>query len=946
MEKTYNPIEIETRWRKAWKENNHCKVDLAKSKKKYYLLVEFTYPSGDLHMGHWFAFALPDILARFKRMNGFEVFAPNGFDAFGLPAENAAIVRGVHPKDWTYANIKRMKKQFATMGAIYDWEHEVITSDADFYRWNQWIFLKMLEKGLAYRGKALANWCPKDKTVLANENVENGKCWRCGEEIVQKEVDQWFLKITDYADKLLWKETGSQLTVNSSQKTKDSVNIELKTNNSLDWPKSIRDGQNNWIGRSEGVEIRFSVLPGQFSNSSSSVNQSVSSQNPRQTDKPRTDKLKSDNRKPKTDNLTIGVFTTRSDTLFGATFLVLAPEHPLVEKLIDEKHQKIVKEYQKISSKRSELDRKEAKEKTGVFTGLYAINPLNQEKIPVWIADYALAGYGTGALFGDAHDERDVEFAKKYGIRLKPTLITGDERRDRRILDLEEVFTGDGKLVNSGHYSGLTSAQARKEITAWLEKSGYGKASTTYHLHDWSISRQRYWGTPIPIIYCENCGTVPVPETDLPVELPYQVYFDPKGKPPLATAKEWVKVKCPNCGQDARREVETMDTFVDSAWYFLAYLRDTTNRSNSTNMSDGLPWDPQLVKTWMPVDVYFGGAEHTLGHTLYSRFFVKFLQDLGVLPLFAEYASKRVNHGVILGPDGSRMSKSRGNVVNPDVEVKKYGADAVRLYLAFLGPYDLVAPWNPSGIKGIDSFLKRVWRLVEEIRGKKDGGKPTILQSHNPTNLKIMHKTIKKVSEDIEANKFNTAIAALMTWLNELEKSTSHSSQLAASSKKKSVNREPITVNELETFLLLLAPFAPYVSEELWQRVQLSVLGGQLSDSSQSVNQLTSSVNLRKTGRPKTGQLKSENRKQKTDNWSVHSQPWPRWDPALIVDEKITLVIQVNGRVRETIEVDKGTSKKQAEKIGTSSQKISKWLEDKNYKVVFVPGKLINFVIS
>lgn len=832
--KKYIPSEVEPKWQQKWAEEQLYKADLSSAKNKFYLTVEFTYTSGDLHIGHWFAFSVPDIFARFKRMEGFNVFFPNGVDAFGLPAENAAIKLGIHPKDGTLANIARMKEQFKLMGATYDWSYEVITCDPSYYKWNQWIFLKLFEKGLAYKGKMLSNWCPVDQTVLANENVEAGRCWRCGAEVVQKQVEQWFFKITEYADRLLWQDPPQ-----------------------VDWPKSLRDAQNNWIGKSQGVVIKFDEIE---------------------------------------------VFTTRQDTIFGATFIVISPEHPLLKSLIKPENEKLVTEYVAAAKKKSELERKEEKGKTGVFTGSFVTNPLNNQQVPVWVADYVLMGYGTGAIMGvPAHDERDFEFAKKYHLNIQ-RVIESNEPED-------EAYEGEGIMINSGEYDGMESSQAREKISDYFEKHQLGYKKTNYHLHDWSISRQRYWGTPIPIINCQKCGVVPVPEKDLPVELPYQVDFSPTGKPPLATDQNWLSVKCPRCQGPAEREAETMDTFVDSAWYFLRYL-DPKNKEQI--------FDKEVVKKWMPMDLYFGGAEHTLGHTLYSRFIVKFLKDIGLVEV-EEYALKRVHHGVILGPDGHRMSKSRGNVVNPDEEAKKYGADAIRLYLAFLGPYDLVAPWNPDGINGVYHFLQRIWSLQEKIKSK-DPDDDSLTQ----TDLKMMHKTIKKVTEDIENIKFNTAVAALMEWLNYL-------------SAKGEVKRE-----EYKVFLLLLAPFAPHITEELWQEMQLSVLSGQLSDEGQSV------VGESVTGKQTTDKPDSENRKQKTENWSIHQQSWPKFDNKFLEEESLRVVVQINGKVRDTILIDKDIvgSKEKVENLARESEKVKKFLVGKNIvKTIYVPGKIINLVV-
>lgn len=765
--KKYIPNQIEPKWQKKWQEDKLYAVDLdlpagrqGKPGKKYYLLVEFTYPSGDLHIGHWFAFAVPDVLGRFKRMQGCNVFFPNGFDAFGLPAENAAIKRGIHPKDWTLQNIENMKKQFSLMGAIHNFDHEVITCLPDYYKWNQWIFLKMLEKGIAYKGKRLANWCPSCQTVLANENVEAGKCWRCGTEVVQKEIEQWFLKITEYADRLLWPE-----------------------NPSVDWPKPIREGQNAWIGKSEGMILDFDGIK---------------------------------------------VFTTRPDTTDGATFLVLAPEHPKVKALTTSEQKEDVEVYIKKANGKTEMERKENREKTGVFTGNFVKNPVSGKKIPVWVADYVLMGYGTGAIMAVPYaDERDKEFAEKFKLPIIET-----------------------------------SFKARPQ----------GKKQVNYHLHDWSISRQRYWGTPIPIIYCDDCGTVPVPEKDLPVELPYKVDYAPKGKPPLATAEDWVKVKCPNCGKDARREVETMDTFVDSSWYFLRYLDNQNNKEIANK---------KRLEDWMAVEIYFGGAEHTLGHTLYSRFFYKFLGDIGILGDLGsgEYAKKRVHHGVILGPDGQRMSKSHGNVVNPDTQVKEYGADAVRLYLCFIGPYDIVAPWNPGGMNGVYHFLQRVWGLQNKCQISN------VKYQMSNEDLRMMHKTIKKVTEDIENIKFNTAVAALMEWLNHLSR------------------QEKVSQEEYKTMLLLLAPFAPHITEELWD--------------------------------------------QMGEKYSIHQHSWPQFDEKFLEEEQVTIAVQINGKVRDTLLIQKDiiSNKEVVEKMAREDEKVKKFLEGKAVKkIIYVPGKIISFV--
>ncbi len=788
----YIPSKIEPKWQKRWEESNLYSTDLSKPN-KYYVLAEFTYPSGDLHMGHWFTFSGADIFARYKRLNSFNVFFPNGFDAFGLPAENAAIKRGIHPQDWTLANIERMKQQFATMGASFSFDHEVITCLPEYYKWNQWIFLQMLKRGLAYKGKYLSNWCSKCQTVLANEAVEAGACWRCGTEVVQKEIDQWFFKITEYADRLIWPEKPD-----------------------VDWPKSLRDAQNIWIGRSAGALVKFDGLE---------------------------------------------VFTTRPDTLFGATFVVVSPEHPLLKQLTEANEQQKVEDYVAAAKKKSELERKENKDKSGVFTGSFVKNPMTGEEIPVWVADYVLPGYGTGAIMAvPAHDQRDFEFAKKFGLEIKQVIKAGGPAA------LTQAYEGDGVLINSGEYDGLSIEEAKKVITDFLASKRIGSQMIYYHLHDWSISRQRYWGTPIPVIYCEKCGTVPVPEEDLPVKLPYDVDYAPSGKPPLATNEDWLNVKCPKCGGEAKRDAETMDTFVDSSWYFFRYLDPKF---------DIAPFDKELAQKIMPVDIYFGGAEHNLGHTLYSRFFTKIFHDLGLTDI-EEYALRRINHGIVLGPDGQKMSKSRGNVVNPDEEVKKYGADAVRIHMAFFMPYEgSSGPWISERVWGPYRFLERVWNLFDKVTGDQPQAK----------DLLMMNRAIKKVGQDIEGIRFNTAVAALMEWLNYLS------------------GREKVSREEYKTFLQLLAPFAPHMTEELWE-----MMG---------------------------------------EKYSIHEQPWPKFEEKHLEEEEATVAVSVNGKVRDQLVIGKdiASDSKVVENKAKESQKVQKFLEGKEIKkVVYIPVKIINFV--
>lgn len=818
----YIPANIEVKWQEQWGKEKLYTFEPQENSDPYYNLVELPYPSGDLHLGHWFSFVCPDAHARYMRMNGYNVFFPNGFDAFGLPAENAAIKRGIHPHDWTMKNIETMKKQFATMGTMIDWSHEAITCLPEYYLWNQWIFIKMFERGLAYRGKALSNWCPSCQTVLANEGIEAGKCWRCGSVVEQKEIAQWFLRITDYADKLLW----SDLDKNG-------------LSNGVDWPQSVREGQNNWIGRSEGLEITFRI-PGRKES--------------------------------------ITVYTVFPETIFGVTYMVLAPEHPIAQKLATKEQAAEVSVYIKSAKEKTELERKTLdKEKTGVFTGSFCINPVTGEEIPVWIGDYVIAAYGTGAVMGvPGSDHRDYAFAKKYNLDIKK--VIGTTPGDNETITSEEGILEEGVLVNSGEFSGQKTPHPAREIMKdWMAKQGFAKRKVQYHLHDWSISRQRYWGTPVPMIHCDSsaggCGIVPVPLDDLPVKLPYEVDYTPKGKPPLATAEKWLNVKCPKCGKDAKRDAETLDTFFDSSWYYYRYVSPDEKKA---------PFDKLQVKELMPLDIYFGGSEHTLGHTLYARFFTKFFKELGLVG-FDEFAKKRVQHGIILGPDGNRMSKSKGNVVNPDDVVRVYGADTVRLYLCFMMPYEATAPWNPTAISGIFRFLRRVWDLYEKCQMSNDK-----YQISND-DLFWMHKTVKKVGEDLGDIKFNTAVASLMEWLNHLSR------------------KETISIEEYKTMLLLLAPLAPHIAEELFQILQNS----------------------------------------KSD--SVHLQEWPMYDEKYLVEDEVTIVVQVNGKVRENLRISKSEvrSQKFVEDKAVESEKVKGYLEGKTVKnVIYIEGKLLNFVAS
>jgi leucyl-tRNA synthetase len=803
--KKYNPNKIEKKWQSQWEKKVLFNTkDSEGDKPNYMLLTEFAYPSGDLHIGHWYAFALPDILARYLRMNGKNVLYPTGFDAFGLPAENAAIERDISPKDWTEKNIKYMTKQLKSMGTTFDWSRAVSTIDPEYYKWTQWMFIKIYEKGLAYRAKINVNWCPKDKTVLANEQVINGSCDRCSTEVIQKELSQWMFKVTEFADSL-----ASDL-------------------NELDWPKVTKTAQRNWIGRSVGAELEFRISNSKFR---------------------------------------IKVFTTRQDTLFGATYIVLAPEHELLENNnLGITNYEEVKEYIEKAKRKTELQRKEdAGEKTGIeLKGIKAINPITNEEMPVWVADYVLKSYGTGAIMAvPAHDARDSEFAKKFKLPIKKVIvpealasavrsvedIAAGARADLRVEI--DMWDGEGELMNSGEFNGMKSEIARKKITEKLKSEGAAEFKINYRLHDWIISRQRYWGTPIPMVFCKKCEYQPVSEKDLPIELPNLKDYKPSddGRSPLSKAEKWLKVVCPKCGGDAERETDTMDTFVDSSWYFLRYT--DPNNKNEFAARD-------KMDKWLPVPHYIGGAEHNTMHLLYSRFFAKALSKLGYVD-FNEPFLKRRNRGIILGPDNQKMSKSKGNVVDPDKEVEKFGADAVRMYLAFMGPYEHGGPWSPGGITGVYRFLNRVWKLSEKIKDQ------------NSKDIdSVINKTVKKIGEDIEKLSFNTGVSELMKLLNEIEKNL-------------------ISKENYEKFLKLLSPFAPHISEELWHEV----LG------------------------------------HKT---SIHLEPWPEYDDSVLEEYTINLPVQINGKLRDVIVVEKDITEAKLKDIVLGSEKVKKHIDKRKIK--------------
>ncbi len=822
----YDPRAIEPKWQKRWEEEGLYRTVEDPERTKWYALTMLPYPSGDLHTGHWYAMTPSDAAARWRRMNGFNVFFPIGFDAFGLPAENAAIKHNIHPKIWTYRNIERMRSQLKQMGAMWAWDREVITCDPGYYQWTQWFFLKFYDAGLAYRERAPVDWCPSCNTTLAREQVwgEERRCERCGTPVIKKELDQWKFRITKYADEL------------------------LEGLDKLDWPEPVKIMQRNWIGRSEGAEVTFYTENGD----------------------------------------PIVVFTTRPDTLWGATFMVLAPEHPLVDKVTTPEHRAEVEAYKAEAARKDEIARTAAdKEKTGVFTGGYAINPVNGERIPIWIADYVMMTYGTGAIMAvPAHDQRDFEFAKKYGLEIRRVIAGPDGDTG----PLEEAYPAkEGFMINSGPFDGTPLPEAIDKVIEWLEETGKGRRAVQYRLRDWLISRQRMWGAPIPIIYCPKCGTVPVPYEDLPVLLPDDAEFRPTGESPLKYHEGFRHVKCPQCGGDAERETDTMDTFVDSSWYQYAYISPYWKAGEPLSPDD-LPWEKAKGDYWLPVDQYTGGIEHATMHLLYTRFFTKAMRDLGLVD-FDEPMLRLYNQGMILGPDGEKMSKSRGNVVNPDEYVAKYGADTVRGYLMFIGPWDQGGPWDPSAIEGVHRFLYRVWSVVlDEPKPEKRAAEPSA-QEVRALERKL-HQTIIKVTEDMAGFRFNTMVAALMEFNNALIKA-----------KETPVVGTPIWDEAIRTLALLMAPTFTHISEELWHR-----LGHQES---------------------------------------VHLQAWPKADPEKAKEEAVTVVIQVNGRVRDKLVVEPNIEKEVLKEMALASPNVQKWIDGKQVrKVIVVPGRLVNVVVG
>ncbi len=834
----YDPAAIEPRWQARWEELALYRADLHdRSKPKFYLLTMYDYPSGSLHIGHWYVKTPTDALGRYRRMRGDNVFMPIGFDAFGLPAENAAIKNRINPRDWTMANIETMRRQLRTMGAGWDWSAEVVTCDPSYYTWNQWLFLRFLEAGLAYRAVSPVDWCPNDGT-LAREQVEgvDRRCWRCGAKVEKRELAQWYLRTTDYADELL-------------------------DFSGIDWPEPIRLMQTNWIGRSTGAEIVFETAASPHHAGGEELR----------------------------------VFTTRPDTLFGATFMVLAPEHPLVATLTAPDRRAEVDAYVDQAANRTEIDRLSTdRDKTGVALGADAINPVNGERIPIWIADYVLAGYGTGAIMAvPAHDERDFAFATAFGLPIRRVVMppNADPSEDLRAAFVEH--TTDEVMVNSGPYSGRKAADAWHQIVDDLEHRGKGRRAVTYRLRDWLVSRQRYWGTPIPVIHCERCGAVPVPDAQLPVLLPDTVDYQGSGENPLARDEAFLRVDCPSCGGPARRETDTLDTFIDSSWYWYRYL--------APHKDDG-PLDPEM-RRWTPVDQYTGGAEHAVMHLLYSRFFTKAMRDLGLVDE-REPFRRLFNQGQILGADGERMSKSRGNVQDPDELVARYGADTVRLYLMFMGPWDQGGPWSPTGIGGVHKFLGRVWTIALDPHGREPGDKSSgsLPAGEEEADARdriraAAHRTLRDVTEDIEGFRWNTMVAKLMELSNTLFRY-----------RGTSVAGLPEWDEAVRLLLLMLAPSAPHITEELWSRLAAA----------------------------------------RGEAWaSIHVQHWPEVDETAVVEQTREVPVQVNGKLRDRVTVPAGISEIELEQIVLARDKVVAALGGKEpARVIHAGGgKLVNIVV-
>ncbi|MGZ3636360.1 MAG: leucine--tRNA ligase [Ktedonobacterales bacterium] len=829
----YQPAEIEAKWQTRWSEDEMYVARDDDSRKKFYNLVMFPYPSGDLHIGHWYNYTGADIYGRYMRMRGYNVMQPMGFDAFGLPAENAAIKRNIQPRTWTLDNIANMQRQLRKMGAGWDWTREVITCLPDYYKWTQWVFLQFYKNGQAYRTKAPANWCPTCNTTLANEQVVNGVCERCGTTVERREIDQWLLRITDYADELL-------------------------RFDGLEWPEKTKLMQTNWIGRSEGAEIRFRAQAAKIGKNGKST--------------------------AKKETVEIPVFTTRPDTIYGVTFFVLAPEHLLVERLTAPEQREAVQAYIERTRHETEIERlstEKDKTKTGVPLGTTVTNPVSGAEVPIWIADYVLMGYGTGAVMGvPAHDQRDFEFARAFGLPIVE-VIRPEYEPATDPATWEAAKTAKGVMVNSGPFDGTPGEVAVRAVIDWCEVHGVGKGAVNYRLRDWLISRQRYWGAPIPIIYCPDHGAVPVPEDQLPVLLPDEVEFKPTGESPLRYVPEFRDTVCPICGKPATRETDTMDTFICSAWYFLRYA-DPHDQEHA--------WTEDKIAEWLPVDMYIGGAEHATMHLLYARYFVKALRDMGLLDIDEPF-TRLYHQGTVLGPDGQKMSKSRGNVIAPDSVVGRYGADAVRAYLMFMGPFDQGGPWSNQGIEGVWRYMNRVWTLVTEYLERRSES-PQRESEQGTAVERLRHKTIARVSDDYANLRYNTGLAALMEYVNGLNKLRDASPEVV---------RDPRFAVAIETLLVLLAPMTPHITEELWHE----------------------------TGHES----------------SVHAQLWPSYNPALTVDEVITVVVQVNGKVRDRLEVASDISEEEVRRLALASERVQAAIEGRDLKkFVYVPGRLANLV--
>jgi leucyl-tRNA synthetase len=822
----YKPAKVEAKWQRLWEKKGSFRAFPEPEKKKCYVLEMFPYPSGRIHMGHVRNYSIGDVIARFRRLQGYNVLHPMGWDAFGLPAENAAIKHGVHPAKWTYENIDYMRKELKQIGLSYDWEREVATCDPDYYRWEQWIFLKMWEKGLVYRKESSLNWCESCQTVLANEQVENNCCWRCDSEVVQKQLPQWFFRITDYADELL--DFCDQLP---------------------GWPERVLTMQRNWIGKSHGVEVDFAL----------------------------------EGREEK-----IRIFTTRPDTLFGATFMSMAPEHPLVPSLTTSERKGEVDAFLERMRKTDRMVRtSEEMEKEGVFTGSYALNPMTGDRMPIYLANFVLMEYGTGAIMAvPTHDQRDFEFSRKYGIPLK--VVIQPPNKTLTAEEMNEAYTEPGVMVQSGKFSGMESDEAKARIAEEIETRGIGKGTVNYRLRDWGISRQRYWGAPIPVIYCDACGIVPVPDDALPVLLPEDVSLTGEGGSPLATHEAFVRTTCPACGAPARRETDTMDTFVESSWYFLRYAsRDRENKV----------FDPGEVEYWMSVDQYIGGIEHAVMHLLYSRFYTKVLRDLGLISLDEPFRNL-LTQGMVI-KDGAKMSKSKGNVVDPDFLIRKYGADTARLFSLFAAPPEKDLEWSHQGVEGAHRFLHRVWRLVSQFSEMLTGlSGDAPIRSSLPASLAELrrrtHQTLRKVTHDLDGRfHFNTAIAAIMEFVNQMNQV-----------REEELTEEtlPVLRESLETLALMLSPFAPHIAEEMWEAL---------------------------------GHAEG-----------VDSAVWPVYDEAIAREEEITVVVQIQGKLRSRIQVPADSPNEVLKEAALNEPRIRELTAGKKIrKVIVVPGKLVNIVI-